>query len=146
MGLTEKILKNDRICSRHFISGKPADLLDETNPDWLPSLNLGHNKIRYSNVATGRWERRKARQVQADKQENAQTLLLQSATESAETTCAVTSQVTGTLSEEPAETITESPGTLLEESAEVTAEVSTQMVAYLKEDAATQTGGENLED
>ena len=146
VGLTEKILKNDRICSRHFISGNPADLLDETNPDWLPSLNLGHNKIRYSNVATGRWERRKARQVQADKQETAQTLLLQSATESAETTCAVTSQVTGTLSEEPAETITESPGTLLEESAEVTAEVSTQTVAYLKEDASTQTGGENLGD
>ena len=109
-------------------------------------MNLGHNKIRYSNVATGRWERRKAWQVQANKQETAQTLLLQSATELAETTCAVTSQVTGTLSEEPAETITESPGTLLEDSAEVTAEVSTQTVAYLKEDASTQTGGENLED
>ena len=28
MGLTEKILKNDRVCSKHFVSGKPTDLLD----------------------------------------------------------------------------------------------------------------------
>lgn len=40
--LTEKVLSNDRICSRHFLPGKPADLLDENNPDWLPTLNLGH--------------------------------------------------------------------------------------------------------
>ena len=40
---TEKILANDRICSRHFISGEPADLLDERNPDWLPTLHLGHD-------------------------------------------------------------------------------------------------------
>ena len=39
-GLTEKVLVNDRICSRHFRSGKPAALYDDTNPDWLPSLNL----------------------------------------------------------------------------------------------------------
>ncbi len=41
MGLTEEILKNDRICSRHFILGKPAEVLDVTSPNWLPSLNLG---------------------------------------------------------------------------------------------------------
>ena len=35
--ITDKILANDRICSRHFISGQPASLLDETNPDWLPT-------------------------------------------------------------------------------------------------------------
>ncbi len=28
VGLTEKILKNDRICSRHFILGKPDEVLD----------------------------------------------------------------------------------------------------------------------
>ncbi len=38
VGLTEKILKNDRICSRHYPSGQPADLMDDTNPDWLPSF------------------------------------------------------------------------------------------------------------
>ena len=60
VGLTEKILKNDGICSRHYISGKPADLLH--SPDWLPSLHFGHDKLRVSfTTATGRWERRKAR-------------------------------------------------------------------------------------
>ena len=63
VGLTDNILKNDRICSRHYISGKPADLLDDTNPDWLPTLNLGHNKARLPPTATGRWERRNARQA-----------------------------------------------------------------------------------
>ena len=44
--ITDKILANDRICSRHFISGQPASLLDENNPDWLllPTLNFGHSK------------------------------------------------------------------------------------------------------
>ena len=42
--LTEKIIRNDRICSKHFISGRPAYLYDTTNPDWLPTLNLGHFK------------------------------------------------------------------------------------------------------
>ena len=32
-GLTEKILSNDRICSRHFVTGKPAALEDELHPD-----------------------------------------------------------------------------------------------------------------
>ena len=33
-----------RVCSRHFLSGKPAALYDEFNPDWLPTLHLGHRK------------------------------------------------------------------------------------------------------
>ena len=56
VGLTENILKNDRICSRHFITGKPADLLDDTNPDWLPTQNLGHSKSRLHSTAIERWE------------------------------------------------------------------------------------------
>ena len=31
-----------RVCSDHFTSGKPAKLYDTTNPDWVPTLNLGH--------------------------------------------------------------------------------------------------------
>ena len=48
--VTEKILSNGRICSRHFISGKPAALEYVTNLDWLPSLNLGHSKVSDSQV------------------------------------------------------------------------------------------------
>ena len=31
-----------RVCSDHFTSGKRAKLYDTTNPDWVPTLNLGH--------------------------------------------------------------------------------------------------------
>ena len=48
------VLENDRICSRHFISGKPAYLYDDTNPDWLPTLHLGHTKKRLSSEASER--------------------------------------------------------------------------------------------
>ena len=34
---------NTRVCSDHFISGTPAALYDESNPDWAPSLHLGHD-------------------------------------------------------------------------------------------------------
>ena len=63
--LTEKIMSNDRICSRHFISGKPASPLDENNPDWLPTLNMGHCKQSSESRARAlveRWERMKARE------------------------------------------------------------------------------------
>ena len=36
--LTESILVNEHICSRHF---KTANLFDELNPDWLPTQILG---------------------------------------------------------------------------------------------------------
>ena len=62
--ITAKILDHDRICSRHFLSGMPASLEDEANPDWLPSLNLGHDKVSKVTVekAEDRWKRRKARE------------------------------------------------------------------------------------
>ena len=44
-------LENGRICSRHFVSGQPADLFDELNPDWLPTLNLGHSKVKSSSTS-----------------------------------------------------------------------------------------------
>ena len=37
-------LEKYRICSNHFVSGKPADLTDCTNCDWLPTTLLGHTK------------------------------------------------------------------------------------------------------
>ena len=42
--LTEKILANDRVCSRHFISGRAAKSWDKYNVDWVPTLNLGRKK------------------------------------------------------------------------------------------------------
>ena len=72
-----RILENDRICSRHFISGKPAYLYDEANPDWLPSLHLGHAKRKpeLHTEATERCDRRKGRNESAKEIEAAQSLL-----------------------------------------------------------------------
>ena len=42
--VTEKILKNGRVCGRHFVSGKAAASWDKYNVDWVPTLKLGHNK------------------------------------------------------------------------------------------------------
>ena len=68
-----KILENDCICSRHFISGKPASLHDDTNPDWLPTLNLGHKKFKRESIDDSlhlkryeRCKRRRERKVIAD--------------------------------------------------------------------------------
>lgn len=33
------------MCSRHFVSGRAALYREETNVDWVPTLNLGHNKM-----------------------------------------------------------------------------------------------------
>ena len=70
MRLTESIVKNDRVCSRHFHSGKPADLFDDTNPDWLPSVNLGYSKRQAAATAgsTCRLERRKSREANKEAQ------------------------------------------------------------------------------
>ena len=35
---------NYRVCSRHFVSGKPAGLYNITSPDCLPTLHMGHSK------------------------------------------------------------------------------------------------------
>ena len=61
--LSENSLNHARICSRHFISGKPASLYDHLHPDWLPTQNLGHNKCSKERVDVNqeRYERKKAR-------------------------------------------------------------------------------------
>lgn len=42
--LTDKILNNDRVCERHFVSKKPAAPWDRFNVDWVPTQELGHEK------------------------------------------------------------------------------------------------------
>ncbi|XP_037555473.1 uncharacterized protein LOC119432348 isoform X2 [Dermacentor silvarum] len=32
-----------KVCSEHFVSGRPSYLMDLTNPDWAPSLHLGYD-------------------------------------------------------------------------------------------------------
>ena len=66
--LTDSKIENGRICSRHFISGKPAELYDSLNPDWLPTLHLGHTKIKPSASADDRYQRtlRKRQRVASD--------------------------------------------------------------------------------
>ena len=42
--LTDEILYNNRVCGRHFVSGQAAKAWDRYNIDWVPTLNLGHDK------------------------------------------------------------------------------------------------------
>ncbi|XP_038136395.1 uncharacterized protein LOC119780432 [Cyprinodon tularosa] len=41
-----KISPHARVCSRHFQKGQPAYEMMKTDPDWAPSLHLGHTDIR----------------------------------------------------------------------------------------------------
>ncbi|KAJ8271078.1 hypothetical protein GJAV_G00122490 [Gymnothorax javanicus] len=46
--------ESSRVCSDHFVQGRPSYLHDSKNPDWAPSLKLGY--IRYACRKTGREE------------------------------------------------------------------------------------------
>ncbi|XP_021357825.1 THAP domain-containing protein 1-like [Mizuhopecten yessoensis] len=35
---------HSKVCSDHFVGGKPATLFEKTNPDWAPSLKLAGSK------------------------------------------------------------------------------------------------------
>ena len=65
------ILKSERVCGRHFVSGKPSQRWDKHNVDWAPSLNLGKKRYREksSEAATERAERAKARRKSALEQQ-----------------------------------------------------------------------------
>lgn len=61
--ITEKKLENDRVCSRHFLSGHPAKDWDRMDIDLIPTQNLGHSKRQQANqVNVERVQRRKRRQ------------------------------------------------------------------------------------
>lgn len=53
-----------KVCSRNFLSGRPASLFDDCNPDWLPSQHLGYPS---KTVKKQRYNRRKARSQQLDR-------------------------------------------------------------------------------
>ena len=60
--LTAEMLENSdyRVCSDHFVDGEPAKLYDFINPNWLPTLKLGHTKQKNNSDYT-RHERAKRR-------------------------------------------------------------------------------------
>ncbi len=53
-----------RVCSIHFISGKPSTVYDLNNPDWAPSVNLGYESSE-SRQASRRYQRLKERNKSA---------------------------------------------------------------------------------
>ncbi|KAH7978065.1 hypothetical protein HPB49_004353 [Dermacentor silvarum] len=57
--------RNLRACGAHFIAGKPAKLLDETDPDWAPSLLLGYSAMNTDPSRHQRLEKRRAEKRQA---------------------------------------------------------------------------------
>ena len=60
---SKDILKSERVCGRHFVSGKPALLWDRYNVDWKPTLNLGKRITQKSDLqaAAARADRAKDR-------------------------------------------------------------------------------------
>ncbi|XP_049268984.1 uncharacterized protein LOC125757432 [Rhipicephalus sanguineus] len=57
---------NLRVCGVHFITGKPAKLIDDTDPDWAPSLLLGYSAQNTDPSRRRRLEKRRAVKRQAD--------------------------------------------------------------------------------
>ena len=37
---TKNVLQNERVCSHHFVSGRPAANWDRLNEDWVPTRHL----------------------------------------------------------------------------------------------------------
>ena len=74
--LTESKLENDRVCGIHFHSGKAASLWDKFNLDWVPSLHLGHSKLKSSDQQEKQQERaqriRERRKLEREREEQDQ--------------------------------------------------------------------------
>ena len=64
---TKNVLQNERVCSRHFVSGRPAANWDRFNEDWVPTLHLTKKeyKKKDAEAAAERSERAKARRKSA---------------------------------------------------------------------------------
>ena len=67
--LTEKILEIDRVGGIHFQSGKAAYLWNRFNPDWVPSLHLGHDKLKESDETKEKQQERAQRITERRKRE-----------------------------------------------------------------------------
>ncbi|XP_053364859.1 uncharacterized protein LOC128534455 [Clarias gariepinus] len=75
--------KYSRVCSVHFVNGKPSDLYARANPDWAPSLNLSRilpprrsaRQKQQSKVTVKRYARAEERRRTKEKHEVARVLL-----------------------------------------------------------------------
>ena len=65
--LTEQTLKNNCVCSRHFVSSRPAKPWDKYNVDWVPTLNLGHTKRKAGDTGKAVQERAERAKVRRTK-------------------------------------------------------------------------------
>jgi len=66
------MLNSERVCSKHFVSGKPAPYWHKHDMDWVPTLQLGkkdHRPKLDHDANAERAERAKKRQQLAVKQE-----------------------------------------------------------------------------
>ena len=54
-----------RVCSVHFISGKPAALYDKHNPDWIPNQKMGYEVSNIVNVDRYQHNKRRKRCAQS---------------------------------------------------------------------------------
>ncbi|KAL0993816.1 hypothetical protein UPYG_G00114300 [Umbra pygmaea] len=54
------------VCSKHFHKGKPSYEMLECDPDWAPSLHLGHTEVKATN--TDRFERFRKRATRSQQQ------------------------------------------------------------------------------
>ena len=51
---TKNVLKNKRVCSHHFISGRPAANWDKFNEDWDPTRHLTKKEYKKKDVEAAR--------------------------------------------------------------------------------------------
>ena len=57
-----------RVCGKHFISGRPSQLFESTNPDWALTLHLGHNVKSPEYIRYFRAKRRREQKSETEQQ------------------------------------------------------------------------------
>ena len=61
---TKNVLENERVCERHFVSGRPSPNWDKFNVDWIPTLN------EYTNRKTSRLRQKEPREQRLEGKES----------------------------------------------------------------------------
>ena len=64
-------LRNEAFAGNNDLSflGSPSELYDKTNPDWAPTQNMGHGKIKNTKAASERDARSKERCIKRKRAE-----------------------------------------------------------------------------